>query len=120
MVKEKGPRSAGISDTNAPTYGGGGSGGGLSGGAVAGIVIAVLAAVAILGSLAYFVGYKKFYLESRATSFKRGHIPDGPAFGQYPPTAYGAGTGAVYGPGSAAATAAAAHNGFDIETPRPQ
>lgn len=74
-----------------PAAAGRSSGSSLGGGAIAGIVIGVLAGVAILASLAYFVGYKKFYQAHRATSFKRGQIPDGPAvgIGEYPAAALG-------------------------------
>lgn len=56
-------------------------GGGKSGmgpGEIAGIVVGVVAGLAILGTLAYFVGYKKLYVPHKATSFKRSDIPEGP------------------------------------------
>lgn len=90
---------------------GGGSGGSALGpGAIAGIVIGSVAGVGIIASLAYFVGFKKLYREHRATSFKRGQIPDGPAMGGAGP--YPA---AAYGPQPGAHTNGTP--GFDIETP---
>eukprot|EP00878_Enallax_costatus_P000366 GHUV01000451.1.p1 GENE.GHUV01000451.1~~GHUV01000451.1.p1 ORF type:complete len:1048 (+),score=213.52 GHUV01000451.1:292-3435(+) len=99
---------------NAPSGsgGGGGSGGALAPGAIAGIVIGVVAGVAIIASLGYFVAYKKFYQVHRATSFKRGELPDGPAMGgagPYPAAAYGAQPGAH--------TNGIPDSSFDIETP---
>jgi hypothetical protein len=58
------------------------SSGGKSGmgpGEIAGLVIGLLAGLGILGALAYFVGYKKFYQAHKATSFKRSDIPEGPS-----------------------------------------
>jgi hypothetical protein len=73
------------------------SSGGKSGmgpGEIAGLVIGLLAGLGILGALAYFVGYKKFYQAHKATSFKRSDIPEGPMLdgtGAYPAAAYGGG-----------------------------
>lgn len=119
-VPEKAPRASQVSAPAAASRGAGGGSGNLGGGAIAGIIIAVLAGLAILGSLAYFVGYKKFYQVHKATSFKRGVLPDGPAFegagapGPYPAAAYGAGAGA----GAAAGSAGGAVSP-DIEMPPP-
>jgi hypothetical protein len=52
---------------------------GLGPGEIAGIVIGSVAGAAILGALAYFVGYKKLWKAHSATSFKRSDIPDGPS-----------------------------------------
>ncbi|WIA31454.1 hypothetical protein OEZ86_002349 [Tetradesmus obliquus] len=119
-LPEKAPRASQVSAPAAASRGAGGGSGNLGGGAIAGIIIAVLAGLAILGSLAYFVGYKKFYQVHKATSFKRGVLPDGPAFegagapGPYPAAAYGAGAGA----GAAAGSAGGAVSP-DIEMPPP-
>ncbi|WIA11368.1 hypothetical protein OEZ85_011489 [Tetradesmus obliquus] len=119
-LPEKAPRARQVSAPAAASRGAGGGSGQLGGGAIAGIIIAVLAGLAILGSLAYFVGYKKFYQVHKATSFKRGVLPDGPAFegagapGPYPAAAYGAGAGA----GAAAGSAGGAVSP-DIEMPPP-
>ncbi len=43
----------------------------LDSGSTAGLVIGLLAALAIIGALAYFVGYKRFYRERKARSFAR-------------------------------------------------
>lgn len=99
-----------IAASSGPTSGGGSPSAALSGGAIAGIVIGVLAGLAIIASLAYFVGYKRFYQVHRATSFRKGVLPEGPGFngagtngaGPYPAAAYGAQPQAP---------------GFDIETP---
>jgi hypothetical protein len=56
-----------------------GKSGGLNGGEIAGLVIGLLAGLGILGALAYFVGYKKFYQTHKATAYKRDEIPDGPS-----------------------------------------
>lgn len=119
-LPEKAPRARQVSAPAAASRGAGGGSGQLGGGAIAGIIIAVLAGLAILGSLAYFVGYKKFYQVHKATSFKRGVLPDGPAFegagapSPYPAAAYGAGAGA----GAAAGSAGGAVSP-DIEMPPP-
>jgi hypothetical protein len=115
-LPEKAPRARQVVTSAAAPDGSSSSGGKLGGGAIAGIIIAVLAGLAILGSLAYFVGYKKLYQVHKATSFKRGVLPDGPAFegaaapGPYPAAAYGAGAAAG---GSGAVSP-------DIEMPPPR
>ena len=58
---------------------GGGKSGGLGPGEIAGAVVGSVAGAAILGALAYFVGYKKLFKDRQATSYKRGEIPDGPS-----------------------------------------
>jgi hypothetical protein len=86
----------------------GGRSGGMGPGAIAGAVIGAVAGAAILASLAYFVGYKKLYLEHKSKGFVRGELPDGPmhGVGAYPSATIGAGSGApgidVERPGSAA------------------
>jgi hypothetical protein len=80
----------------------GGKSGGMGPGEIAGLVIGLLAGLGILGALAYFVGYKKFYQTHKATSYKRNEIPEGPMLdgtGAYPAAAYGGGqaTGATNG-----------------------
>eukprot|EP00775_Hariotina_reticulata_P005586 gene5586-5825_t len=86
---EAGPGSAqGASDTGS---------GKPNAGAIAGAVIGGVVGAAIIGCLIYFVGYKRFWQDRRATSFKRGEIPDGPGMqghgGEYPAAAYGPGAG---------------------------
>lgn len=57
----------------------GGKSGGMGPGEIAGLVIGLLAGLGILAGLAYFVGYKKFYQQHKATSYKRNEIPEGPS-----------------------------------------
>jgi hypothetical protein len=53
----------------APSYPGSAPGPKLDSGGTAGLVIGLLAALAIIGALAYFVGYKRCYRERQARSF---------------------------------------------------
>jgi hypothetical protein len=67
------------SASSASSASSGGKSGGMGPGEIAGLVIGLLAGLGILGALAYFVGYKKFYRTHQATSFKRSEIPEGPS-----------------------------------------
>jgi len=71
------PASSGSSYSASSRQGGGKSG--MGPGEIAGIIVGAVAGVGILGALAYFVGYKKLYKTHKATSYKRGEIPDGPS-----------------------------------------
>jgi hypothetical protein len=97
-AREQRPRSidgsTGSTSRSSSNASRGGGKSGMGPGEIAGIVVGVVAGLAILGTLAYFVGYKKLYLPHKATSFKRSDIPEGPALdgaGSYPAAAYGGG-----------------------------